>query len=379
MKVLVVGAGAAGLFAAYSAATHTEAKVTVAEKNEKAGKKIYITGKGRCNLTNLCTPREFLDNVVRNPKFLYSAIYGFTPEDTVDFFEKNGLKLKTERGNRVFPVSDKASDVTKTLRAAAEKAGAEFRFNMSVEKLTQKNGKICGATLNGKEENFDSVILACGGMSYPSTGSDGNGSGLTLKNVKLSYAENGKTVYSQFGEALFTHEGISGPAALTLSSLAARKDVDGSELVFDLKPALDADMLDKRVLRDFDEGKNKDLGNVLTALMPKALIPFVAEQAGLKEDKKVNSISSKERKKLVEVIKNLKFAVKGFCAHDSAIITAGGVDVKEINPNTMESKLVENLYFCGEMTDVDALTGGFNMQIAFSTGFLAGKLKGVKA
>ena len=408
MKVLVVGAGAAGLFAAYSAATHTEAKVTVAEKNEKAGKKIYITGKGRCNLTNLCTPREFLDNVVRNPKFLYSAIYGFTPEDTVDFFEKNGLKLKTERGNRVFPVSDKASDVTKTLRAAAEKAGAEFRFNMSVEKLTQKNGKICGATLNGKEENFDAVILACGGMSYPSTGSDGNGyrlaasvghkiidpvpalvgfkaentaalSGLTLKNVKLSYAENGKTVYSQFGEALFTHEGISGPAALTLSSLAARKDVNGSELVFDLKPALDADMLDKRVLRDFDEGKNKDLGNVLTALMPKALIPFVAEQAGLKEDKKVNSISAKERKKLVEVIKNLKFAVKGFCAHDSAIITAGGVDVKEINPNTMESKLVENLYFCGEMTDVDALTGGFNMQIAFSTGFLAGKLKGVKS
>ena len=298
--------------------------------------------------------------------------------------------------------------MTKTLRAAAEKAGAEFRFNMSVEKLTQKNGKICGATLNGKEENFDAVILACGGMSYPSTGSDGNGyrlaasvghkiiepvpalvgfkaentaalSGLTLKNVKLSYAENGKTVYSQFGEALFTHEGISGPAALTLSSLAARKDVNGSELVFDLKPALDADMLDKRVLRDFDEGKNKDLGNVLTALMPKALIPFVAEQAGLKEDKKVNSISAKERKKLVEVIKNLKFAVKGFCAHDSAIITAGGVDVKEINPNTMESKLVENLYFCGEMTDVDALTGGFNMQIAFSTGFLAGKLKGVKA
>lgn len=168
-------------------------------------------------------------------------------------------------------------------------------------------------------------------------------------------------------------------AALTLSSLAARKDVNGSELVFDLKPALDADMLDKRVLRDFDEGKNKDLGNVLTALMPKALIPFVAEQAGLKEDKKVNSISAKERKKLVEVIKNLKFAVKGFCAHDSAIITAGGVDVKEINPNTMESKLVENLYFCGEMTDVDALTGGFNMQIAFSTGFLAGKLKGVKS
>lgn len=371
MKVLVVGAGAAGLFAAYSAATHTEAKVTVAEKNEKAGKKIYITGKGRCNLTNLCTPREFLDNVVRNPKFLYSAIYGYTPEDTVDFFEKNGLKLKTERGNRVFPVSDKASDVTKTLRAAAEKAGAEFRFNMSVEKLT--HGYRLAASVGHK---IIEPVPALVGFKAENTAAL---SGLTLKNVKLSYAENGKTVYSQFGEALFTHEGISGPAALTLSSLAARKDVNGSELVFDLKPALDADMLDKRVLRDFDEGKNKDLGNVLTALMPKALIPFVAEQAGLKEDKKVNSISAKERKKLVEVIKNLKFAVKGFCAHDSAIITAGGVDVKEINPNTMESKLVENLYFCGEMTDVDALTGGFNMQIAFSTGFLAGKLKGVKA
>ena len=319
----------------------------------------------------------------------------------------NALSLGVEAAYKAVMKPTEGTILTVS-RAAAEKAGAEFRFNMSVEKLTQKNGKICGATLNGKEENFDSVILACGGMSYPSTGSDGNGyrlaasvghkiiepvpalvgfkaentaalSGLTLKNVKLSYAENGKTVYSQFGEALFTHEGISGPAALTLSSLAARKDVNGSELVFDLKPALDADMLDKRVLRDFDEGKNKDLGNVLTALMPKALIPFVAEQAGLKEDKKVNSISSKERKKLVEVIKNLKFAVKGFCAHDSAIITAGGVDVKEINTNTMESKLVENLYFCGEMTDVDALTGGFNMQIAFSTGFLAGKLKGVKA
>ena len=236
--------------------------------------------------------------------------------------------------------------------------------------------KICSTSSEKITSREINTSASCVGFKAENTAAL---SGLTLKNVKLSYAENGKTVYSQFGEALFTHEGISGPAALTLSSLAARKDVNGSELVFDLKPALDADMLDKRVLRDFDEGKNKDLGNVLTALMPKALIPFVAEQAGLKEDKKVNSISAKERKKLVEVIKNLKFAVKGFCAHDSAIITAGGVDVKEINPNTMESKLVENLYFCGEMTDVDALTGGFNMQIAFSTGFLAGKLKGVKS
>ena len=405
--VVVIGGGPAGMMAAGIAAGRG-LKVILLEKKDRCGRKLFITGKGRCNLTNDTDPEGLIANTPGNPYFMYSAFYGFTSQDTMDFFERLGVKLKVERGNRVFPVSDKASDVTKTLRAAAEKAGAEFRFNMSVEKLTQKNGKICGATLNGKEENFDAVILACGGMSYPSTGSDGNGyrlaasvghkiiepvpalvgfkaentaalSGLTLKNVKLSYAENGKTVYSQFGEALFTHEGISGPAALTLSSLAARKDVNGSELVFDLKPALDADMLDKRVLRDLDEGKNKDLGNVLTALMPKALIPFVAEQAGLKEDKKVNSISAKERKKLVEVIKNLKFAVKGFCAHDSAIITAGGVDVKEINPNTMESKLVENLYFCGEMTDVDALTGGFNMQIAFSTGFLAGKLKGVKA
>lgn len=407
MRALVVGAGASGLFAGYSAAVNSNAEVVVVDKNRKAGKKIYITGKGRCNLTNLCRPRDFLDNVVRNPKFLYSAIFGFSPEDTVSFFEKNGLKLKTERGNRVFPVSDKASDVTKTLCAVSERAGVRFRFNTPVEKLLVKDGKIFGATLSGQDERFDVVILACGGMSYPSTGSDGSGfrlaasvghdiiapvpalvgfkakntlvlSGLTLKNVNLSYSEKGKALFSQFGEALFTHEGISGPAALTLSSLTARRNVKGARLVFDLKPALDEEALDRRVLRDFEDNQNKSLGNSLTGLMPKALIAYVLEQACLSSEKKVNSVSSEERKSLVRAVKNLSFETEGFCSMDSAIVTAGGVNVNEINPKTMESRLVENLYFCGEMMDVDAFSGGFNLQIAFSTGFLAGKLKGVK-
>lgn len=407
MKVLVIGAGASGLFAAYSAAKNTNAEVIVVDKNEKAGKKIYITGKGRCNLTNFCSPRNFLENVVRNHKFLYSSIYGFSPEDTMNFFEENGLKLKVERGNRVFPISEKASDVTKTLCDAAKKTGVQFRFNSSVDKLIVQDNKIKGATISGKEELFDFIILACGGLSYSSTGSDGSGyklaaavghkivpttpalvgfrvknttalSGLTLKNINLSFVENRKKVFTQFGEALFTHEGVSGPTALTLSSFVTRRNLKNTILSFDLKPALEEDVLDKRILRDFDENKNKSIANVLIALLPKSIIGYVIEQAGLSVDKKVNSISVEERRKIIFAIKNLSFEVEGLCNIESAVVTAGGIDVNEINPNSMESKLVKNLYFCGEVMDVDALTGGFNLQIAFSTGVLAGKLKGAE-
>lgn len=402
MKVAVIGAGAAGLMAAYAAASNGN-DVTVFEKNEKCGKKIYITGKGRCNLTHECLPDEFLSNVVNNAKFLTGSIYAFSPEKTVNFFEDGGLALKTERGARVFPVSDKASDVTKTLEKYCKNVGVKFKFKEKTLKINILNSTISDiVTVKGKYL-FDKAIVCTGGLSYPSTGSDGDGyefakaaghkivtpkqglcglnikgefykqlQGVTLKNVTLSVYFNGKLLRSFFGEMLFTHFGISGPIVLSASSYINRLDLNLVKLSVDLKPALDSDVLDKRILRDFDEFKNKDISNCLKNLLPTAFIPVILERCSIASVKKVNAITKAERQSLLTSIKNFDMLVSGLRGFEEAIITSGGVDVKEINPKTMESKLVKGLYFCGEVLDVDALTGGFNLQIAFSTGYAAG-------
>lgn len=397
MKTAVVGAGPAGLIAAATAAAGSD--VTLFERNEKPGKKLYITGKGRCNVTNLCSPREFLEKVVRNPKFLYSAIYTFTPEDTVNLIETNGIKTKTERGNRVFPASDKASDVTKALVSNAMKAGVRFVYE-NVVSLSRKDGLFRLIT-SGAEYFFDKVILACGGVSYPSTGSNGDGfklaesmghtvtklypalvpvnfcedvkslQGLSLKNVKVTVSD-GRKSESLFGEMLFTSRGASGPVVLSLSSLINRLYVKHVTFSIDLKPALDYDKLDKRVVSDFTKFKNKQFKNSLDEMLPKSLIPYIIDVSGINPDKPVNSVTKQEREKLVNLLKNLSFTVDSLGSIAEGIVTSGGVSVDEVNPKTMESKLVKGLYFAGEMLDVDALTGGFNIQIALSTGFAAG-------
>ncbi len=397
MKTAVVGAGPAGLIAAATAAAGSD--VTLFERNEKPGKKLYITGKGRCNVTNLCSPREFLEKVVRNPKFLYSAIYTFTPEDTVNLIETNGVKTKTERGNRVFPASDKASDVTKALVSNAMKTGVQFVYE-NVVSLSRKDGLFRLIT-SGAEYFFDKVILACGGVSYPSTGSNGDGfklaesmghtvtklypalvpvnfcedvkslQGLSLKNVKVTVSD-GRKSESLFGEMLFTSRGASGPVVLSLSSLINRLDVKHVTFSIDLKPALDYDKLDKRVVSDFTKFKNKQFKNSLDEMLPKSLIPYIIDVSGINPDKPVNSVTKQEREKLVNLLKNLSFTVDSLGSIAEGIVTSGGVSVDEVNPKTMESKLVKGLYFAGEMLDVDALTGGFNIQIALSTGFAAG-------
>lgn len=397
MKTAVVGAGPAGLIAAATAAAGSD--VTLFERNEKPGKKLYITGKGRCNVTNLCSPREFLEKVVRNPKFLYSAIYTFTPEDTVNLIETNGVKTKTERGNRVFPASDKASDVTKALVSNAMKAGVRFVYE-NVVSLSRKDGLFRLIT-SGAEYFFDKVILACGGVSYPSTGSNGDGfklaesmghtvtklypalvpvnfcedvkslQGLSLKNVEVTVSD-GRKSESLFGEMLFTSRGASGPVVISLSSLINRLDVKHVTFSIDLKPALDYDKLDKRVVSDFTKFKNKQFKNSLDEMLPKSLIPYIIDVSGINPDKPVNSVTKQEREKLVNLLKNLSFTVDSLGSIAEGIVTSGGVSVDEVNPKTMESKSVKGLYFAGEMLDVDALTGGFNIQIALSTGFAAG-------
>lgn len=403
MNVAVIGAGASGLLAAYAAANNGNS-VTVFEKNEKCGKKIYITGKGRCNLTHDCSPDEFLLNVVNNSKFLTSAIYAFSPEKTIKFFEVGGLKLKTERGARVFPVSDKASDVTKCLENYCRNVGVEFHFCEKVEKINVLNSTISGITTSKGSFSFDKVIVCTGGLSYPLTGSTGDGyvfaqdsghkvialkrglcglnmrgnfykelQGLTLKNVNLSVISNGKIIREFFGEMLFTHFGISGPIVLSASSVINRLDINNLKLSLDLKPALSIDQLDKRLLRDFEVFKNKTIFNCLKELVPSKLISEILKRSEISQDKKVNSVTKQERTSLLTVIKNFEMFVTSLRGFEEAIITSGGVDVKEINPKTMESKLVKGLYFCGEVLDLDAFTGGFNLQIAFSTGYAAGK------
>lgn len=401
-KVVVIGGGAAGLMAAYAAAKNGN-HVDLIEKNEKLGKKIYITGKGRCNLTNNVEPNEFFQNIVHNSKFMTGAIYSFTPQNMMEFMESFGTHVKTERGNRVFPVSEHASDVTKALQKACEKSGVKVHLNEKVLKINHLDSTISNIITDKGHYSCDACVVCTGGLSYPTTGSTGDGykfaqetghvvtklypaltglnlkgnehskmQGLSLKNVSLS-AENGnKVIYSGFGEMLFTHYGISGPLVLTLSSEIARQDAKGLKLYLDLKPALTEDQLDKRILRDFEGAMNKNIGNVLGALMPAKMIESVLTKANISPKKQVNVVTKEERSSLIQAIKRYSMQPISLRGFEEAIITSGGVDVKQINPKTMESKLVKGLYFCGEVLDVDAYTGGFNLQIAFSTGYAAG-------
>lgn len=422
-NVCVIGGGAAGLMAAYAAAENGH-QVTLFEKNEKLGKKIYITGKGRCNFTNDCSSEDFLQNVVRGKKFLTGAIYSFSSQKTIDFFEKYGMSVKIERGNRAFPVSDHASDVTKTLEKACKTMGVSFKIGERVEKIntimpditpmsdvdggTMRDRiimpRIVGVETDKNEYDFDCVIVATGGLSYPSTGSTGDGyrfarenglkvtdlkaalcglnlkgdffaelQGLALKNVTFTVNQGKKCIYSEFGELLFTHFGVSGPIVLSASSLINRLDLAGLEAYIDLKPALDEQTLDKRLLRDFEKYKNKKISNALVELLPQKLISVVLKIAQISADKSVNVLTKEERARLVLALKKFPLQIRSLRGFEEAIVTSGGVDLTEINPKTMESKKVEGLYFCGEVLDVDAFTGGFNLQIAFATGYAAGK------
>lgn len=401
-NVAVIGGGAAGLMAAYAAAKNGN-EVTLFEKNEKCGKKIYITGKGRCNLTHECSPEEFLTNVVNNPKFLTGAVYAFSPENCMRFFEEGGLKLKTERGARVFPVSDKASDVTKCLVNYCKKENVVFKYDEKILKINILNSTLSDIISAKGTYSFDCVIVCTGGISYPATGSTGDGfrfaeetghniiplkqglcglnlkggffkqlQGLTLKNVQLSVYYSDKLLRRFFGEMLFTHFGISGPIVLSASSIINRLDIGKIKLSVDMKPALTEEQLENRILRDFSEAQNKSISNCLKSLLPSALIDEVLRRSGISADKKVNCITKDERRRLLTTVKNFDMLITSLRGFEEAIITSGGVDVTQINPKTMESKIVKGLYFCGEVLDVDAFTGGFNLQIAFSTGYAAG-------
>lgn len=445
LTVAVIGGGAAGCIAAYFA-KKSGADVILLEKNEKLGKKMYITGKGRCNVTNDCDETEFLSNVVTNARFLTGAIYSFPPERLMEFLREGGLNIKTERGNRVFPLSDKSSDVIKCFQTYLNSAGVKIQLNAEVKGLvfedceSSKNGesgensaggvsdkterakngesskRVVGVKTAGGVVFADRVIVCTGGKSYPSTGSTGDGyafarsaghtveqirpalsglelvggyfaelSGLTLKNSGVKLLFNGKKIYEDFGELLFTHHGVSGPTVISASSYLSANaykngafvgkngELTGYELAIDLKPALDEKTLDARVLCDFAEFKGKALKNSLGELLPKSLIGFIIRYCGLNGEKKISEITALERKKLVLALKNLSFKVKNLRPIEEAIVTGGGVSVKQVNPKTMQSKLVSGLYFAGEVLDVDALTGGFNLQCAFSTGYLAGE------
>ena len=399
MRVCVIGAGASGMMASIVLA-RGGADVALVEKNEKFGKKLYITGKGRCNLTNDCELDDMFANVVHGERFLRSSLYGFTPQDTMSFFENLGLKLVVERGNRVFPFSQKSSDVIKTLQIEIANLKVKTYLGTEVKEI-RKNADGFKVVTPWESLECDKVVVATGGMSYPSTGSTGDGyafarafglkiveprqalvpiivkqnvsalQGISLKNVNLcAIDENGKEIASEFGEMLFTNRGLSGPIALTISSYINRKQ--NVRLSLDLKPALDENTLDKRILRDFDERKNQDIKNVTRALLPERLNAYVLKCANIVESKKVNEITKQERAKLVETIKNLRFDVSSLAPFSEAIVTAGGVDLKCLKP-TCECKDVEGLYFVGETIDVDALTGGFNLQLAFATAVCAAR------
>lgn len=405
-KVIVVGGGAAGMMAAISAAD-SGAEVILIEKNEKLGKKVYITGKGRCNITNESDVENLLKNVRSNPKFLYSAFYTFDSYRMMDFLEGEGLKLKTERGNRVFPESDKSSDVIKTLKKALEKRKVKIVLNTKVLNIEIKDGICHGVIVQSGDKSgsytADKVIVATGGCSYQSTGSTGDGyrfakdadikvtkcypslvpfninsdipkrlQGLSLRNVKVTLSDKGKVLYEELGEMLFTHFGVSGPLVLSASTLASGKDVSQMELSIDLKPALSKEQLDERILRDFSENRNSYFKNSLSRLLPAKMIPVIIELSEIDEKKQVNNITKEERNRLVNLLKGLTFKVESLRGFNEAIITKGGVSVKEINPGTMEAKKVKGLFFAGEVLDLDAVTGGYNLQIAWSTGYLAG-------
>lgn len=403
-KAIVIGGGPAGMFAAIAAAEAGH-KVTLLEKNEKLGKKLFITGKGRCNITNACDVEELFDNVKRNDKFLYSAFYTCDNRRVMDFFEEHGTPVKVERGNRVFPVSDHSSDVIAALKKCLAELKVEVLYHTQADAVLTNGNKVCGVRLSdGRKLPADAAVIATGGCSYTSTGSTGDGyrfaeaaghkimkvspslvpftaeeeyvkelQGLSLKNIKVSICREQKLLFEDFGEMLFTHFGVSGPLILSASSVV-NDAIHQSHLrmEIDLKPALSAEQLDKRILRDFTEAVNKQFLNAIHKLYPAKMVPVIARLAGIPADKKVNEITKEERRKLAAVTKAFPVTLTGVRGFNEAIITKGGVCVKEVDPSTMESKLVKGMYFAGEVLDLDAVTGGFNLQIAWSTGYLAG-------
>lgn len=405
-QIVIIGGGAAGMAAAIAAAECGK-KAVIYEKNEKLGKKMYITGKGRCNVTNDCDMEQLFASVVTNSRFLYSAFYGFTNIDMMELLESAGCRLKTERGGRVFPVTDKSSDVISALAGKLRELNVEVHLNEGVKEIWTVGGGVKGIILERGDRKVEAaaVIVATGGLSYPTTGSTGDGyrfagetghsikettpalvpfvteerevaelQGLALKNVEISVRDGKRELYHDFGEMLFTHFGVSGPVLLSASSYVTGSLKKGPvTLVIDLKPALTTEQLDARILRDFDEAKNKQFKNALNHLYPARLIPVMIERSGISPEKKVNEITREERKRLVEATKGFTLTITGLRGYNEAIITQGGVAVKEINPSTMESKKMKNLYFAGEVLDLDAVTGGYNLQIAWSTGFLAGR------
>ena len=401
-EVIIIGGGASGAFASIISARMGR-KVILFEKNERIGRKLRITGKGRCNLTNNCTNDELMNNIPVNPRFLYSAFSSFSPQDTMDFFESLGVPLKTERGRRVFPVSDNANDIADALEKEMKKCGVKVVHETVRHILTDDN--ICTGviTSSGKEYNAESVLIATGGKSYPATGSTGDGytlanelghtvtnicpslvplvikekccsemMGLSLRNVCLSLFDYDKCIFSEQGEMLFTHFGVSGPLVLSASSHIRDMKSGRYRISIDMKPALNEQQLDKRIQRDFIENQNRDFINAVRNLLPAKMIPVAVRLSGIPADKKANSITKEERHKFAEIIRNFTLNVENFRPVEEAIITNGGIPVREINPKTMESRLVSGLFFAGEVIDVDAYTGGFNLQIAFSTAYSAG-------
>ena len=400
-KVIVVGGGPAGMIACGTLAEKIP-EVILIEKNKFLGKKLRITGKGRCNITNSADIEDFINNVPTNPRFLYSAFYSFTNDDIVSLLNSLGVKTKVERGGRIFPVSDSAKEVADALKKYALKKNVRLINAEALKILTDENRAV-GVKTDRGEFRADAVVMATGGKSYPLTGSDGKGMlmcreaghtiitpkpslipvvtneawvsdlmGLALKNIEISvYNQKNKKIYSDFGEMLFTHFGISGPVVLSASAHMKNLEKEAYTITIDLKPALNEEKLDKRICRDFEEFKNKHLINALDELLPKALIPVIISLSGIPPHKEVNSVTREERHSLIKIIKALTLTVKGFRPIEEAIVTSGGINVKEIDSSTMESKIVKNLYFAGEMIDVDAYTGGFNLQIAYSTGYLA--------
>lgn len=403
--VIIVGGGAAGMLAGIAAAMNGSA-VHIYEKNEKLGKKVYITGKGRCNVTNACDTEDLFKNIVSNPKFLYSSFYGFTNFDMMELLESAGCRLKTERGNRVFPVSDKSSDVIKALSGRLKELGVEVHYRAEAKALLMEDGRCRGILLKKSEKIYgDAVIVATGGLSYQTTGSTGDGyrfaesaghtvtplspalvpfvaeeqelvkelQGLSLKNVEASVLNGKKVIYREFGEMLFTHYGVSGPVLLSASSYAVKELKKGRlTLSIDLKPALSREQLDARLLREFEEMQNKQFKNSLVHLFPAKLAPVMVERSGISPEKKVNEITREERQRIIDATKSFTVTLTGLRDYNEAIITQGGVAVKEINPATMESKVMPGLYFAGEVLDLDGVTGGFNLQIAWSTAWAAG-------
>ena len=401
-KVFVCGGGPAGVIAA-AQASYNGHDVVLIEKNEKLFKKLFITGKGRCNVTNACDIEDFFGNISKNSSFCYSAVYTFTPDSVMSLIEENGTPLKTERGNRIFPQSDKSSDIIKAFEKYLKNSGAKVLLNTKLEDIIVADNKVTGVKYNGAIHRADKIILALGGASYVSTGSDGfwrekiegmghkveefipalipltteekwvhSLMGLSLKNVTLKAEYNGRRLYEELGEMLFTHFGISGPLVLTLSSKLQKYDFSKLKVSVDLKPGLSYEQLDARILRDFKEAGNKTLKNACVKLLPSRLISAVLLNAGLKDEQPVNQLKQDDRQALVRTLKNLIIPVSGLRPINEAIVTRGGVNTKEIDPSTMESKIIKDLYFAGEMIDIDALTGGFNIPLALSTGYLAG-------